>query len=100
MIATFMVVVGHSTYIYIQDMVGGIQYELTEYTNSIYYAEFFEFIRGIANWVYGFHMQLFFFLSGAVLALKPIPKFDDFVIAKFNKLVVPFWAAGLFLCFQ
>lgn len=96
LIATMMVVVGHSAYLYMPTSVGGVNYELPTLTNAIYYSPIFEYARSAANWVYGFHMPLFFFLSGAVLALKPIPEFDKFVIGKVKRLVVPFFVAGLF----
>lgn len=41
-------------------------------------------------------MPLFFMLSGAVLALKPIGSFDQFVKSKFKRLIIPYFLYGCF----
>lgn len=94
-LATFMVVVGHSAYYAMYTAVGGVSYDLPMALSPVYDSIVFKGIRYISVWVYGFHMPLFFFLSGAVLALKPIGKFDDFAMKKAQKLILPFFAAGL-----
>jgi len=50
--------------------------------------------RYLSGWVYGFHMPLFFMLSGAVLAIKPIGKFDNIIKSKFKRLLIPYFVYG------
>lgn len=75
-------------------MHGGVSYEIPIDINSIYYSTMFEWQRYLAGWVYGFHMPLFFMLSGAVLALKPLGAFDDFVKSKIERLLIPYFVWG------
>ncbi|MCI9344904.1 MAG: acyltransferase [Lachnospiraceae bacterium] len=72
----------------------GVSYEIPIDINSIYYSTMFEWQRYLAGWVYGFHMPLFFMLSGAVLALKPLGAFDDFVKSKIERLLIPYFVWG------
>lgn len=94
LIATIFVVIGHSAYLQIITMHGGVSYEIPIDINSIYYSTMFEWQRYLAGWVYGFHMPLFFMLSGAVLALKPLGAFDDFVKSKIERLLIPYFVWG------
>lgn len=41
-------------------------------------------------WIYGFHMPLFFFLSGYVFHMKTGVDFNTFVSKKFQSLIVPY----------
>lgn len=52
-------------------------------------------IARISGLAMAFNMQMFFALSGAVLHLRPLGPFDDFVKKKAKRLLVPFWAVGL-----
>lgn len=54
------------------------------------------FIYNMSGWVYGFHMLLFFMLSGAVLALKPLKDFDTFFRSKVKRLLIPYFIYGCF----
>ena len=90
-IATIFVVIGHSTYLNIQTTYGGVNYTLPDDLNSVYNTPVLEWLRYLSGWVYGFHMPLFFMLSGATLALKPIAQFDVVVKNKVKRLLVPYY---------
>lgn len=94
LIATIFVVIGHSAYLNIQTTFGGISYELPENISIVYNSALLEFCRNLSSWVYGFHMPLFFMLSGAVLGLKPIGDFDRFITSKIKRLLVPYFVYG------
>lgn len=93
-IATVFVVIGHSSYLVIPTSYGGVSYELPSMVSNTYYSWLLDKIRFLSGWVYGFHMPLFFMLSGAVLALKPIAPMDRFVKSKFKRLVIPYFVYG------
>lgn len=95
LVATIYVVIGHSAYFNIQSTFGGVAYELPENISATYGSSVMHFFRYLSEWVYGFHMPLFFILSGAVLALKPIGRFDTFVKSKIKRLIIPYFAFGL-----
>ena len=94
-VATFFVVVGHSAYLNIHTRYGGIDYILPTNLNYTYNSNLFMFIHNLVNWIYGFHMPLFFFLSGAVFCLKPLKKFDIFFKSKVKRLYIPYFLTGL-----
>lgn len=94
LIATIFVVIGHSAYLNIQTTYGGVDYQLQDNLNNMYYSVGIEWIRHMSVWVYGFHMPLFFMLSGAVMALKPIKNFDSMVKGKIKRLLVPYFVYG------
>lgn len=96
LIATVFVVIGHSAYLSIHTTFGGVEYQLPETINSLYYSGFMTWLRSMAGWVYGFHMPLFFMLSGATFALKPIGTFDNVIRNKFKRLVIPYFVFGWF----
>lgn len=96
LIATIFVVVGHSAYLNIQTTYGGVNYVLSENISIVYNSRIFIWLRYLSGWVYGFHMPLFFMLSGAVLALKPIAKFDIIVKSKVKRLLIPYYVYGWF----
>jgi fucose 4-O-acetylase-like acetyltransferase len=93
-IATILVVVGHSEYLHIDALYGGIDYILPNNLNSVYNLGIFSWLRGLVTWIYGFHMPLFFFLSGAVLHLNEVGRFYKFAIKKVRHLVVPYLLVG------
>jgi len=95
LLATIMVVVGHSAYYSMYTALGGVGYTLPVALSPVYDSFIFKSLRFVAIWVYGFHMPLFFFLSGAVLALKPIGQTNSFLMKKARNLILPFFTAGL-----
>lgn len=55
----------------------------------------------ITNFIYGFHMPLFIFISGAVycLCVKELEKYKDtfkFIVKKFKRLMIPYFVFGIF----
>ena len=94
--ATILVVIGHSMYLNIQTSYGGITYQVPDDVSIAYFSFPFYFCRKIGDWAYEFHMPLFFALSGAVLAFKPIGKFTTFCKKKVRRLLVPYVICGYF----
>lgn len=98
-IATLFVIVGHSVYLKITVAYGGVDYQLPANLSPTYYAPLLTFIRE-AHWIIVyFHMPLFFFLSGAVLGIKPITKFSKLIFSKIKRLIIPFFTVGIFYMF-
>lgn len=95
-IAIILVVLGHSQYYDIGQFGSAITYQLPSDINSAWNDKILAWFRSLSGWVYSFHMPLFFMLSGAVLRLKPMVKFDDFIISKAKRLLMPYFAAGVF----
>lgn len=96
LIAIVFVVVGHSVYLNFHTMYGGVDYAVPNYVSSSYHSIFFELDRFIAGWVYGFHMPLFFLLSGAVLSLGEERTLVFFIKSKAKRLLVPFVVCAIF----
>lgn len=94
LIATVLVVIGHSRYIGMEATNGGVYYVMPEFTNPAFYSPIVSFFGLMVSYIYSFHMPLFFFLSGAVLRLKPLPSFDRFCAEKFRRLIIPYFAVG------
>lgn len=94
LIATILVVIGHSTYLSIQSKLGGVTYDLGPSINPAYDSGILSFFNAFAGWTYGFHMPLFFMLSGAVLALKPLAPMDQIVKKKIKRLIIPYYVYG------
>lgn len=99
-ILTLLVVIGHSTYSTMDFGAGGVAWQLPENASSVYFGVFpFSFLRHVVAWAYSFHMPAFIALSGAVAFLqreKVFARFDDMVIGKARRLLVPYVLAGLF----
>lgn len=94
--ATIMVVIGHSGYTKWTGDGGFIELDLTN-AASIWDAGVFHLFNYLRDWIYGFHMALFFFLSGAVyLYSKKTSSFDLLIKSKIHRLIVPYLGAGLF----
>lgn len=91
-IGTIFVVIGHSAYINISSEFGGINYVLPEQLNQ---QTFYHAINNFISYSSSFHMPLFFFLSGAVLHLKPLKSFKEFVSGKAKRLLIPYVFVGL-----
>lgn len=96
LIATVFVVIGHSAYLSIQTAYGGVNYILPNNVNVAYYSHFNNLLRFLSGWVYGFHMPLFFMLSGAVLAVGKNKPFDIFLKSKVKRLIIPYFLYGWF----
>lgn len=94
LIATILVVIGHSRYISMDAANGGVHYVMPEFTNPAFYSYIVSFFGLMVSYIYSFHMPLFFFLSGAVLRLKPLKNYDAFCKDKFKRLIVPYFAVG------
>lgn len=97
LIATVLVVVGHSAYWVINTAHGGVYYGADEFAwiAPAYFSAVFGGVRAVAGWVYRFHMAVFFFLSGAVLRLRPVGVPGRFLAKKVRRLLVPYYLCGL-----
>ena len=97
LIATVFVVVGHSAFWVINTTHGGVYYGADEFgwIAPAYFSAVFGGVRAMAGWVYRFHMAAFFFLSGAVLRLRPIGAPGRFLAKKARRLLVPYYLCGL-----
>lgn len=84
LLATLFVVLGHSAYLEIKTTYGMVDYDLPLSLAPAYNGILLSFFRLLSSWVYGFHMPLFFFLSGSVLGIKPLKSFDDLYFQKFT----------------
>lgn len=93
-IATILVVIGHSAYLATELELGGVTYELPQQLNSAYNSGFLSFFRQLPEWIYEFHMPLFFMLSGVVLAIKPMERFDKLCASKIKRLILPYFIYG------
>lgn len=91
LIAMIYVVIGHSAYLSVQSLYGSISYSVPDNISTAYDSGFLQFCRSLPGWIYGFHMPLFFILSGAVLALKSGGGFDGFVKSKIKRLLIPYF---------
>lgn len=98
-IATIFVVIGHAAYLKIVTANGGINYILPSQLSPTYNGFLLSSFRFLAIWVYTFHMPLFFFLSGAVLGLKPIGQLFSFIKSKIHRLIIPYLLVALFFMF-
>ncbi len=94
LIATVLVVIGHSRYIGMEATNGGVYYVMPEFTHPAFYSYIVSFFGLMVSYIYSFHMPLFFFLSGAVLRLKPLKSYDVFCADKIKRLIVPYFAVG------
>lgn len=96
LLATFLVVLGHSTYTNIVTDLGGVSYVLSENVSKIYYSAPFHFWRAVQRWTYGFHMPLFFVLSGALFAFSRNNTLVQIGISKFKRMIIPYFVWGYF----
>ena len=96
LIATLLVVLGHSFYLSNHTAIGSIDYVLPEAAAGHFAGGLLFLLDRASHFVYFFHMPLFFILSGAVLALKPIPDLRKFTLSKVKRLLVPYWIYSFF----
>ena len=94
-LATALVVLGHSTYLTITTDHGGIDYPF-ETAKNVLSSPFFKEWLYWSAWVYRFHIPLFFMLAGSVFALRPDTGITPLLIKKTRRLLVPFFLCGLF----
>ena len=99
LLATVFVIIGHSIYLSNTTNLGGVFYDLPAGVHPLYSILVYGVLERLRNWVYDFHMALFFMLSGAVLALRPLPSFDRFVTSKAKRLILPYFVWGLLFLF-
>ncbi len=95
LIATLCVVVGHSFYTRITETSGGVYYTLPENVHPAYFSLIWDLLSRVAVWVYDFHMPLFFLLSGAVVALRPLPPVGKVIAGRACRLLLPYVLCGL-----
>ena len=95
LIATILVVIGHSNYLIINTKYGGVDYSAFPFSEALSNCLFTKIEVIIGGWIYSFHMPLFFMLSGAIFALKPIPSFRTLINKKANRLLIPYIFYGL-----
>ncbi len=98
-IAMVYVVIGHSAYLDMQTNLGGVAYNLPVDLSPAYNSGILSGIRWLAGWVYGFHMPLFFMLSGATIALRQLGTFDNILKSKVKRLLIPYFVYGWFFMF-
>ena len=94
LIATIFVVIGHSVYLSHTTTFGGVSYSLPNNISGFYFSSIMELWKWLSEWVYSFHMPLFFMLSGAVLALKPVDKLEKIIKSKTKRLIFPYFIYG------
>ncbi len=97
LLATILVVIGHSMYWQITTANGGVYYGSDEFAwiSPVYFSWPFALVSRAAGWVYAFHMAAFFFLSGAVQALRPAGAPGAFLAKKAKRLLLPYVVCGL-----
>lgn len=49
----------------------------------------------VADFIYAFHMPLFFFLSGALFSFEKYASFKDFALKRFKRIMVPYFLINL-----
>ena len=94
LLATVCVVIGHSFYLNNETVYGGGNYLRLESAQDIYNTIYYNWGLKTVSWIYSFHMSLFFFLSGAVLSLKPIGTYEYFIAKKAGRLLIPYICVG------
>lgn len=53
----------------------------------------------VTDFIYTFHMPLFFFLSGCLFSFEKHPNFKEFAIKRFKGLMVPYlWINLITIC--
>lgn len=96
--ATFLVVIGHATYSAWSSDSGEIL--LVTDNASRVYNFLCSFIGKIGGWAYGFHMPLFFMLSGALYGYsKHTNSFNELIKSKIHRLIIPFYLVGILYMF-
>ena len=97
--ATLCVVLGHSCYLEMSSDLGGVSYAFPEAVSAAAASLPYRAVDYLSHFVYAFHMPLFFMLSGAVLALKPLPSLGTLLKTKARRLLLPYLLYGFFFMF-
>ena len=82
LIATILVVIGHSNYLGRTIKDGGVDYTSFPAADVLSNLFFYRIEQYLITFIYQFHMPLFFILSGAVFALSPVVSFKTLVKKK------------------
>lgn len=99
-IATILVVIGHSAFYKISTNIPGMGYDSTSFLSDD--SMMYRIISMTIGIIYSFHMQLFFLLSGIVFAIcinKRSDKYDKFPLffkIKCKRLLQPYFLVSLF----
>ena len=95
LIATILVVIGHSNYLGRTIKYGGVDYTSFPAADVLSNLFFYRIEQYLITFIYQFHMPLFFILSGAVFALSPVVSFKTLVKKKAKRLILPYFVYGL-----
>lgn len=85
-ILTLLVVLGHMNF---------TGFDSNKYTGAVSW--FISRQQTMLTWIYTFHMAAFMFLSGACFRVEKYYSFDQLVIEKLKRLVVPTFGMALFI---
>ena len=92
-IATILVVLGHSNFYLITTGVKGLGYDITMFI--VDHSKFWTLSSYLVGIIYSCHMQLFFVISGYVFSLciknQKYKSFETLTKVKFHRLVVPYF---------
>lgn len=94
--AIICVIVGHSAYLHIATKYGSISYDLPQNLSSAYDSLLLILYRRYKTLVYGFVLEFFFAISGAVASFKILPSLDKLCISKAKRLLLPYYLTGIF----
>lgn len=97
--AILLAVIGHCTYFVTKTTFGGVDYTqlftigVLRSTKALYQVSL------LINWIYSFHMPLFFMLSGALYHFgrtrNKYGNFEVLLLKKLKRLIVPYFFCGL-----
>lgn len=96
-IATLLVVFGHSNFYLISTEIHGLGYDIS--MNIVDHSKFWTIASYLIGLIYTCHMQLFFAISGYVFSLcianKKYKNYKELTIAKFCRLIIPYFFVTL-----
>lgn len=93
-VATLLVIVGHSMYINLMTPYGGTDYPMPQEISSAHAG-----LRLLCGWIYTFHMPLFMAMSGACfyLGFGKVRSLRQLAVGKARRLLLPFLVATTFV---
>ena len=98
-IATILVVIGHAGYI-TRNVDSGEISLATDNASRAFFFLYYNIIGKAGEWIYGFHMPLFFMLSGALYTYsRKLSSFNDLIKNKALRLIVPYYLVGIVYMF-